>query len=261
MNLYLNNDLLKYFSKASSLFDQIMELRGECFRHQKGRLTQRIFLGGKSYFIKQHAGIGWREIFKNLLQGRWPVISAKNEWRAIEKLKAAGILTPNVVGYGQRGINPAKMQSFILMEELTPTNSLEDLCRAWQESPPLFAFKKKLIIEVARITRVMHRIGMNHRDFYICHFLLDKTLVNKTALYLIDLHRAQIRKQVPKRWIIKDLSGLYFSSKNNGLTRRDLWRFMREYTEKPLRDIFKKEKKYWQTIKRRGERLYCDHNQ
>ena len=36
-----------------------------------------------SNFIKLHYGVGWREIFKNLLLGRWPVLGAKNEWRAL----------------------------------------------------------------------------------------------------------------------------------------------------------------------------------
>ena len=81
--IYLQADLKPYFSTQTPLFDQLMSLQGETFRHQKGRLTQRIILGGKSYFIKQHTGVGWKEIIKNLSQGRWPVVSAKNEWQAL----------------------------------------------------------------------------------------------------------------------------------------------------------------------------------
>ena len=66
--LYLHPELTKYFSTSQSLFDQIMSLGGESFRHQNGRLAQRIQLGDKSYFIKQHSGVGWKEIIKNLLQ-------------------------------------------------------------------------------------------------------------------------------------------------------------------------------------------------
>lgn len=261
-----------------------MALRGEAFRHQDGRLTQRIILGGKSYFIKQHTGIGWKEIFKNLFQGRWPVFSAKNEWRAIERLKSAGIAVPTIVGYGQRGLNPANIKSFVLMEELTSTISLEELCYQWEKKPPSFLLKKKLILEVAEIARTMHAMGMNHRDFYICHFLLSDVIYavmpakadihfdtvmpakagtqeKKNFLYLIDLHRAQVRKKVPKRWSIKDLAGLYFSSKKGGLTQRDLLRFIRKYRAKSLREILENESDYWQKVKNRGEQLYREHNQ
>lgn len=242
-----------------------MTLAGERFRHQEGRLTQRIMLGGKSYFIKQHRGVGWKEIVKNLLQLRLPVLSAKNEWASLNRLQALGIAVPPVVAFGKRGLNPARLKSFILMEELAPVVSLETLCKNWRSVPPPFAFKRMLVEEVARIARILHQNGINHRDFYICHFLLDTYhgLVDLTAkklkLYLIDLHRAQMRRSIPERWVIKDLAGLYFSSKDCGLTQRDLYRFMRVYQDRPLREIIQSEKTFWQKVKKRGEQLYRDH--
>jgi serine/threonine protein kinase len=211
-------------------------------------------LGKKTYFIKQHFGVGWKEIFKNLWQFRLPVLSAKNEWLAIHKLKSLGIDVPTVYAYGERGNNPATLQSFIVMEELAPVMSLEDLCQTWQRLPPSFALKRCLIEKVAEIARTLHQHGLNHRDFYLCHFLLDQ----KFKLYLIDLHRAQIRRLTPGRWIIKDLAGLYFSSKDIGLTQRDLYRFMKHYRGKSLREIMDTGKGFWTKVKRRGERLYCD---
>ena len=58
---------------------------------------------------------------------------------------------------------------------------------------------------------------------------------------MIDLHRAQIRDRVPRRWRDKDLIGLYFSSMNIGLTQRDVLRFMRVYFAKPLREALREE--------------------
>lgn len=242
-----------------------MGLQGECFRQLEGRKTQRILLADQAYFIKQHFGVGWKEIFKNLLQLRWPVLGAKNEWLAIHKLQKLGVAVSEVAAYGQRGMNPANQQSFILMKELAPVISLEDLCRNWREQPPSPTFKRKLIAEVARIARTLHENGINHRDFYICHFLLelvksgsDPNLTNP-KLFLIDLHRAQIRRLTPERWIIKDLSGLYFSSMDIGLTKRDILRFMKIYRAKPLDKIVGSENKFWQKVKVRGEQLYRDH--
>lgn len=235
-----------------------MQLKGECFRHQEGRLTQRIRIGEKFYFIKQHRGIGWREIFKNLLQLRLPVISAKTEWLAIEKLQSLGIATPQIVGYGEQGLNPAQKKSFILMEELNQQISLEKLAEI--NSMISFTFKRNLIKKIAQIAAIMHKNGINHRDFYLCHFLLSfnahDNIGNNLVLYLIDLHRAQIRHKVPRRWLIKDLAGLYFSSKDIHLTRRDYYCFMKYYRNQPLRVIVDKEIHFWNEVRKRGEQLY-----
>src|SRR3990167_6707437 len=55
-------------------FQQLMQLQGECFRAQPGRQTHRVMLDGKAYFIKQHVGVGWKEIIKNLCQFRLPIV-------------------------------------------------------------------------------------------------------------------------------------------------------------------------------------------
>ncbi len=255
MTLILTNAIKNFLTPGRDYFDQIMALRGETFRELENRRTQRVKLGEKYYFIKQHFGIGWKEIIKNFCQLRPPVYSAKNEWLALQLLHKLNIATQKMVAYGIRGINPAKIQSFLITEELPAHISLEHLTASWQKNPPPARLKHQLIREVARIARTLHQQGINHRDFYLCHFLLP--LENKTnKLYLIDLHRAQIRKRTPLRWIIKDLAGLYFSSKNSGLTPRDLLRFMKEYRNKPLHDVLNKEAIFWHKVKQRGDKLY-----
>lgn len=256
MTLFLSNQL-SHLAKSDQTFDYFMQLQGEVFREVKERCTQRIALQGQAYFIKQHRGVGWKEIFKNLLQGRLPILSAKNEWQAISRLQSLNVSVPAIVAYGCRGRNPAALTSFLVTEALVDTISLEDFCRDWAVKPPLFSVKLKLINEVARNARIMHENGINHRDFYICHFLLDLNVDSR--LYLIDLHRAQIRKKIPLRWQIKDLAGLYFSVKNIGLTQRDLLRFIKAYRAKPLHDVMKNETLFWDKIKQRGEKLYQKH--
>jgi heptose I phosphotransferase len=251
--LVLSPQIEKFYTKDSHGFDEIMKLHGEVFRELEGRRTQRIVINGENYFIKQHFGVGWKEIVKNLFQGRLPILGAKNEWQAISRLQSLNIRTPEIMGYGCRGKNPAKLQSFLITKELLDTISLEDFCRDWKKNPPQFRTKFNLINEVAKIARVLHENGMNHRDFYICHFLVGDQLC------LIDLHRAQIRKKIPLRWQIKDLAGLYFSSKDIGLTQRDLYRFIKAYSAQPLRDALTRQRALWFSVKLRGERLYQKH--
>lgn len=257
MIFYLDPSLMPFFNEKTR-FDEIMSLKGETFRALENRRTQKITLGNKNYFIKQHYGIGWKEIFKNLLALRLPITSAKNEWLAIKRLHELNIPTQTIMGFGYRGWNPAKRESFLITEELSDNISLEYFCRDWKKEPPAFQLKYHLIQEVARIARTLHSNGINHRDFYLCHFLLLKGDEN-CKLYVIDLHRAQIRSQTPIRWIIKDLAGLYFSSLDIGLTRRDCLRFIKAYRNKPLREVLNKEPNFWHKVKQRGDKLYTKH--
>ena len=231
-------------------------LQGEVLRALEGRRTLRTEITGRGYYAKIHHGIGWREIFKNLLSGRLPVLGAGNEWRALQRLAALGVDTMRAVAFGERGSNPARRQSFIITEELAPTVSLEDFCRDWRAVPPAPTFKRALIRRVAEMARRMHGGGVNHRDFYICHFLLHLP-VDKSAprLSLIDLHRAQVRDATPRRWRDKDLAALHFSTLEIGLTVRDRLRFLRAYFERPLRDILIEEADLLAHLAREGARL------
>lgn len=225
-------------------FAAVERLQGEIFRELEGRRTLRIEIAGRGYFVKIHRGVGWAEIFKNLFSLRLPVLGAENEWRAIGRLQTCGIDTLRAVAFGRRGGNPARQHSFLITEELAATISLEDYCAAWLRQPPAFHLKRALIVRVARMAKAMHAVGVNHRDFYLCHFLLHLEPVptaENLRLSLIDLHRAQVRSRTPRRWRDKDLAALYFSALNIGLTRRDGLRFLAAYFSRPLRTLFRDE--------------------
>ncbi|TDG15839.1 lipopolysaccharide core heptose(I) kinase RfaP [Seongchinamella unica] len=231
---------------------------GDVYRNKEGRKTLRFDWRGRSWFLKLHSGIGWREIAKNLLQGRLPVLGASNEFRAVKALEALGVDTMAVGAYASLGRDPAAIQSMIVTEDLVGTVSLEDYCEHWAQRPPLFAIRLRLLCKLADSAGRMHRAGINHRDFYICHFHLDESTLQQPSprCYVIDLHRAQIRRRTPRRWLVKDLAGLYFSAMDCGLQRRDLLRFMSRYTEGGLRVALGRDRALWQAVEQRAERLY-----
>lgn len=241
-------------------FDHIMRLKGDAIRAKEGRHTYRIQLGQGAYFIKIHHGIGWREIIKELLNLRLPIVSAINEKRAIDFLHAHHITTVTLAGYGQRGSNPARMQSFVITDALQDSVTLKDVTEKWPTQPPVYKEKQLLLQSVALIARAMHDAGMNHRDFYLCHFrmLTEDRVVDAKAppLYLMDLHRAQLRKAVPPRWRIKDIAALYFSASDIGLTARDFYRFMRFYRGTNLRATLREDADFWRAVRKRAERFY-----
>ncbi|WP_291992513.1 lipopolysaccharide core heptose(I) kinase RfaP [Candidatus Accumulibacter sp. ACC003] len=229
---------------GSDPFVAVEALEGTVFRELEARRTLRSEIAGHGYFVKIHRGVGWPEIVKNLLSLRLPVFGAANEWRAIERLRELGVDSMRAVAFGVRGRNPARQRSFIVTEELAPTLSLEDFCLDWPKRPPVLALKRALITAVARAASKMHAGGVNHRDFYICHFLLHldpPPTPEHFKLSLIDLHRAQLRANLPRRWRDKDLAALYFSALDIGLTKRDLLRFLSAYFARPLRLILRDE--------------------
>lgn len=217
----------------------------------------RVTLGGHAYFVKQHFGVGWGEIFKNLLTGRLPILGAETEWRAIHRLNELDIPTTPAVAYASRGRNPARQQSFIITRDLGNIVSLETLCADWKDNPPDLGFKRRLILAVADIARKLHDNGLNHRDFYICHFCLDRTRLEQgeILLYLIDLHRVGIRDVIPPTARMKDIAALYFSALDIGLTRRDCLRFVRHYRGR-LRDTLHHERAFWRQVDLRARELY-----
>ena len=239
-------------------FTEVELISGKVYREVKQRKTLNFQLEGESYFIKIHRGTTIKEIVKNLISLRLPVLDAKQEWDAIHRLEQAGVNTMDGRAFGRKGLNPLTRHSFIITKDLNPTISLEDFTKSWITHPPSYNLKRSLIIYLANMTAKMHAAGVNHRDCYLCHFLLDIPLFENNQqikLSVIDLHRAQTRDKVPTRWRDKDLIGLYFSSAKIGLTNRDIWRFLKVYFNKPLKTILRDEHKLITSAQQKAERI------
>ncbi len=259
--LFLREDFQKAWKDVDP-FTKVEQLDGEVFRQLEARKTLRFDQGGQSFFVKIHRGVGWYEIIENLVRLRKPVLGAENEYLAIRKLESLGVETMTAVAYGTKGCNPATQHSFIVTEDLVNTISLEDFCRDWPQNPPAFRLKKNLIEKLADVSHRLHFNGVNHRDYYICHFLLnvadgvDNLDPDNFTVSLIDLHRSQIREKTPQRWVRKDISGLYFSAMDIGLTQRDLFRFIKVYTKLPLHKALKEFSWLWDGLKTKANKLY-----
>jgi heptose I phosphotransferase len=242
--------------QEDSVFDTLMQLQGEVFRQMPGRCTSKIKLGTRYYFIKQHFGVGWKEIFKNLFTLKLPIISARTEMRAIQALNAIGILTTPYVAFGERGLNPATKQSFLITEDLGDIVSLEDVCANWRQARPSVQFKRHLIRQVAHMAGRMHASGLNHRDFYLCHICLHRAALasQPLPLILIDLHRMGVRKKISASHRMKDLAALLFSSLECGLSQQDYQCFLsvyQQYCVSPLSSAF------WHQVNTRAHALYA----
>ncbi|WP_456373588.1 lipopolysaccharide core heptose(I) kinase RfaP, partial [Thiolapillus sp.] len=255
--IWLSESFRKHLGASWQSVEDAMQVQGEIYRNPAGanRRTLRFEQDGRGYFLKLHWGVGWGEIFKNLVSMRLPVIGAANEWRAIRRLEALGVETMHLEACGEEGWNPARRRSFVVTRELENTVSLEDYCALWKQMPPDPRRKRILIGRIARMIRVMHAAGLNHRDLYICHFLLRQPWdgsEEELHLYLIDLHRVQQHRKLPRRWRVKDLGSLYFSAMDIGLGERDLLRFLRQYHDLPLRQVLEQQGDFLRAVERRA---------
>jgi len=258
--LYLHKELAEHVGEHDPFF-WVDRLQGRVFRSVEGRRTLRVKVGSKVMFLKRHRGVGWLEIVKNLAAGRLPVLGAGNEFRAARILSAAGISVPEPLGYGERGDNPATRESFILSAAVEPNMSLEQLAKSWRENKPLAIDKWRVFAEVADTVAALHSTGVNHRDLYICHFLLrPDSYPAAPELTLIDLHRAQVRLSVPRRWLVKDIGSLWFSAADTLPTRRDAYRFICRYTGSTLRTELTdpKRAKFWTAVGTRAQQLHAE---
>jgi len=254
--IYLDNEIEKYFSGFGDPFKQVKEIDGDVYRKTANRVTKKFELNNKTYFLKYHGPIGYVEILKNILKFQLPTVSARKEWNALQKLQSEGINCPPPVAICSKGINPAKSHSFIITESLEPNISIEDAFELKIVNKISALEKKKLIERVGSICRNLHSIGLNHRDLYLCHFLIDETLNPDKPISLIDLHRAQIRNKVSVRWLIKDIGGLYHSAIRFGVTERDCYRFLMTYFNCSLRELFSNHSEFIQKARKRAFSMY-----
>lgn len=254
--IYLNNFFSQLW-KETNPFDAVEKLAGEEFRRVKTRRTFRVEFGGKGFFVKHHLGVGWREIIKNLLVFKSPVVSALNEFNALRRLHELDVPTMTEAACGCRGKNPAKLESFLITEELKDMIDLEQLCAGWKDNPPALSLRRSILDAVASSTGKMHRGGINHRDCYICHYMTPQSGEDAgKKVFVIDLHRAQIRKRVPRRYLVKDLGGLCFSAMDNGLSMHDALRFIRIYSGQSLKKEFATNGELWKDVLVCARRLY-----
>ena len=163
---YIDPEFSHLFN-GQNLFDQTTKFDGKLFRSLENRRTTRVEKDGQRFFVKCHFGVGWREIFKNLFQLRWPVIGAGNEFKALIKLKLLGVSSLTPVLFVSEGLNPAYQRSCIITKALEGTKSLEDM---FESQDVAFPLKCSLARKLGLIARKLHENGINHRDFYLCHF-------------------------------------------------------------------------------------------
>ena len=193
-----------------------------------------------TFFLKRYTSHSVQEYLKCLMRFSWPK-SARNEWRAILRFHEIGLPTMVPVAEGEkRNSLGIVTQSFIVTKEIKGAYRFDGYLAKWLRknlSRKEIQEKRDLIEQVALLTRKMHAMGLNHRDYYLCHIFIRTMGGNEDfEIFIIDLHRVDIRKRVGRRWIVKDLAALHFSSLALPIHATDRIRFLKLYLQKKRLD-------------------------
>jgi tRNA A-37 threonylcarbamoyl transferase component Bud32 len=205
----------------------------------------------RAFFLKRYTLPKIRERLKTYLSLKRPAPGAGQEWHAMWTFMQRGLTGPVPVAWGQDGKN-----SLVLSEGVSHVMKLSE----WAErylgegsgiNPQVLSSKRKIIEEVANIVARMHIEGLYHQDLYLCHFLCGSEQ-NGIPLTLIDLQRVKQHRMLPRKWQVKDLAQLHFSSAQY-LTRRDIRRFWKVYDS--IYHTGRRKIPLWHSILRKSKRI------
>ena len=99
---------------SDDLISEAKNIEGEVFREYENSVTKRIKHNNQNYFLKFHGPVGWREIIKNLILLKPPILGAKQEYLALSRMQELGINGPKVKYYHSKGLIPSSQSSFLI---------------------------------------------------------------------------------------------------------------------------------------------------
>ncbi len=148
------------------------------------------------------------------------------EWRWLTLLALDGIPCPEPVALGEEVSESQERRSAVLTA-CVPGASLETWSDRWGESErsTVVAVAASLAALVARF----HCQGYVHRDLYLSHVFYDPSQSADGSLCLIDVQRVMRPARRGRRWIVKDLAALNFSTPRHILSASDRLRWLRSY--------------------------------
>jgi len=213
------------------------------FHAKQGRSTCRVIFHASGrklgVYLKRHYRLPWwRSWLATFLpSGGWS--PAWQEWRNLRWAQEQGLAVPETLAVAEF-IGPwGALRSFLAIEELADMIRLHEaipLASIRMDPMTFQIWKRGLIGELARLTRLLHDRRRFHKDFYVSHFFIPHSAIGPVVnwpgqVYLIDFQRLQHHPLTWPIWQAKDLGQLLFSSQVTGVTPQDRLRFWRCYLQ------------------------------
>ncbi len=151
---------------------------------------------------------------------------AGNEWEWIQRFAADGIPCVQAVAFGQEMRGFREVRSAILTSAVAG-QSLERWAADWSAADRTTI--RRLIPATADLISRLHGRGYIHRDLYLSHLFFDPSQPIEQSLFLIDLQRVIRPQWCFRRWIVKDLAALNYSTPSHLVSKADRVRWLRGY--------------------------------
>lgn len=186
---------------------------------------------------------------RNWFNHRKWALTAEYDVLPCPRLNQAGIGTYQVIAWGGHWRGFWEEKSFAMLLEIPDAQSLEKKLPDCFLSPASKQTRREqldFLNYLADFARRFHETGYCHRDFYLCHIFYS----SDGSLSLIDLQRAFKPKWFRRRWILKDLSQLYYSAPGDVVSRTDRLRFYLRYVQRDA--LTSSDRRFIRSLKRRA---------
>jgi heptose I phosphotransferase len=202
--------------------EKVMRFAGNVvMREVPGRITVKVALpGGYVFYLKRHTR-----------PNPQAASAGPREWDNIATLSRLGISCPTPVAAGS-GVLDGAPCSFLITAAIPDSIPLDDYLRQLYHGHGDFTdwrTKRLLIPKLAELAGTLHRRGIHHKDFYLCHVFVNRKTPLAAPLTLIDLQRLDRIRFFRRRWVVKDLAALNYSATTAFTTATDRLRFLMAY--------------------------------
>ncbi|MCO6437467.1 MAG: hypothetical protein J5J06_10300 [Phycisphaerae bacterium] len=189
------------------------------------------------FFLKRFFDPPFRALREVRRSGSGARSVAGVEWCWMQQLSSAGIACPKPVALVEQFMDGRESRSAVLMRTV-PGQSLERWAQRWVDSGVEYLIRRMLIERTADFIARLHDCGFVHRDLYLSHIFWNDDNAGEGDLWLIDLQRLFRTRWRRRRWIIKDLASLDFSTPPALISRTDRIRWLKRYLDVPKLDRF-----------------------
>jgi tRNA A-37 threonylcarbamoyl transferase component Bud32 len=204
-------------------------------RLKSWRTRKRILLhaGGEdlTLYVKRFVRPPIGEQIKRIVTGRAGTSTAAGEWRNIKQLTADRVATMTPFAYGENMVGPIERDS-LFSTLAVPGESLE----RWlpehlaPDATTLTTPQRRFFLrQLAYFVAGFHDVGAIHRDLYLSHIYLSYRQDGQPAFRLIDLQRVFRPRFRRRRWIVKDLAALHYSTASHLVSKTERLRWLRDY--------------------------------
>lgn len=184
----------------------------------------------RTFYLKRYLRPPLSQQLRRIVSAGLRQSTAGREWQTTLALAEAGIPVSEPVAFGQETRAGFERRSFIVLEA-APGRSLEGwLPVEWKRRAfgADFRRRRELVLALARQVAAFHAAGFVHRDLYASHIFIQDAAGGAPRFTFIDLQRVFRPRWRRRRWIVKDLAQLYYSTAAFA-SRADRLRFWREY--------------------------------